>query len=41
MFCFFFGREASGILIPQPGIEPTSPALKDEVITPGPLGKSP
>ena len=26
-FLFFFGHEACGILAPQPGIKPTSPAL--------------
>ena len=39
MFCFF-GCEACGILAPQPGIEPTPPALEGEVLTTGPLGKS-
>ena len=34
MFCFFFfGHEASGTLAPPPGIEPTPPALEDEVLT--------
>ena len=32
--------EACGILAPQPGIEPTSPALEGEVLTTGPPGKS-
>ena len=31
MFCFFFGPKACGILAPQPGIEPTPPALEGEV----------
>ena len=39
MFCFF-GREARGILAPQPGIEPAPPALEVEVLTTGPPGKS-
>ena len=39
MFCFF-GHEAYGILAPQPGIEPTSPALEGEVLTTGLPGKS-
>ena len=29
-----------GILAPQPGIEPTPPALEGEVLTTGPGGKS-
>ena len=37
---WFFGLEACGILAPQPGIEPVPPALEDEVLTTGPLGKS-
>ena len=28
---WFFGHEACGILAPQPGIEPTPPALEGEV----------
>ena len=39
MFCFF-GPEAHGILAPLPGIEPTPPALKGEVLTAGLPGKS-
>ena len=44
-YCFcimfwFFGHEACGILAPQPGIEPTLPALEVEVLTTGPPGKS-
>ena len=38
---WFFGREAYGILAPQPGIEPTPPALEGEVLTTGPPEKSP
>ena len=38
---WFFGREACGILAPQPGVEPTPPALEGEVLTTGPPGKSP
>ena len=30
-----------GILAPQPGIEPTPPALEGEVLTTGPPGKVP
>ena len=33
---WFFGLEACGILAAQPGIEPTLPALKGEVLTTGP-----
>ena len=36
----FFGREACGILVPRSGIEPTPPALKGNVLTTGPPGKS-
>ena len=32
---------ACGILVPQPGIEPMSPALQGGFLTTGPLGKSP
>ena len=32
---------ACGILVPQPGIKPASPALQDRFLTPGPPGKSP
>ena len=42
-FCFmfwFFGREGCGILAPRQGIEPIPPALKGEVLTTGPPGKS-
>ena len=31
---------ACGILVPQPGIEPTSPALEDGFLTTGPPGRS-
>ena len=31
----FSGHEACGILAPQPGIEPTPPALEGEVLTTG------
>ena len=41
MFCVF-GLEAHGILSPQPGIKPVTPALEGEVLTTGPpVGKSP
>ena len=36
----FFGREARGILAPQPGMEPAPPALEGEVSTNGPPGKT-
>ena len=39
MFCFL-GREACGILVPQPRIEPARPALEGEVLTTGPPRKS-
>ena len=39
MLCFF-GHEACGILAPQPGIEPSTPALECGVLTTGPPGKS-
>ena len=35
MFFFFFGPEACGILDPQPGIEPSVPALEGEVLPTG------
>ena len=35
-----FGCEACGILAPRPGIEPTPPALKGEVLATGPPDKS-
>ena len=34
----FLAAEASGILAPQPGIEPTPSALEGKVLTTGPLG---
>ena len=37
---WFFDHEACGILVPQPGIEPTTPALAGEVLTTGLPGKS-
>ena len=40
-FCFmfwFFGCEACGISAPQPGMEPTPPALEVKVLTTGPPG---
>ena len=37
---WFFGREACGILAPQPGIEPATPALEGEVLTTGLPGTS-
>ena len=43
-FCFkfwVFGVETYGMLAPQPGIQPTSPALEREVSTSGSPGKSP
>ena len=42
-FCFmfwFFGCKAYRILFLQPGIEPTSPALEDEILFTGLPGKS-
>ena len=32
---------ACGILVPQPGIKPMSPALQGRFLTTGPPGKSP
>ena len=37
---WFFGCEAYRILVTQPGIEPTPPALEGEVLTTGPPGNS-
>ena len=37
---WYSGYEACKILAPQPGIEPTSPALEAEVLHTGPPGKS-
>ena len=42
-FCFmfwFFGQEACRILVPQPGLEPTAPALEGKVLTTRPPGRS-
>ena len=39
MLCIF-DHKACGILLPQPGIEPTLPALQGGVLTAGPPGKS-
>ena len=41
MFWDFFGQEACVILVPRPGIKQAPPTLEDEVLTPGPPGKSP
>ena len=41
LFCFVFGHGVRGILVPQPGIKHTPPALDGEVLTMGPPGKSP
>ena len=38
--CRFGCPVACGILVPQPGIEPASPALEDRFLTTGPPGKS-
>ena len=41
LFCvLFFLATRRGILAPQPGIEPTTPALEGEVLTTELLGKS-
>ena len=40
LYVFCFGHEACGILALRPGIKPTPPALKGEVLTTGPPGKS-
>ena len=37
---FFFGPESCGILDPQPGIEPSVPALEGEVLPTGLQAKS-
>ena len=39
-YVFIFGHKACGILTPQPGIEPISPALEGKVLTTGLLGKT-
>ena len=36
----FFGQEACGTLVSQPGIKPTPPALEGKVLTTVPPGKS-
>ena len=36
----FSFSEACGIIVPQPGIEPTFPALQGRFLTTGPAGKS-
>ena len=36
----FFGRKASGILAPRPGVEPSPPALEGEVLATGLPGTS-
>lgn len=42
VLCFgFSGKEACGVLAPLPGVEPTPPALKGEVLTAGPAAKFP
>ena len=38
---WFSGREAREILVPQPGMELTSPVLEGKVLTTGPPGKTP
>ena len=38
---WLFDHKACGILAPWPGIEPTPPALEDEVLTTGLPEKSP
>ena len=39
--CFgCFGREAHGLFSPQPGMEPTPPALEGKVLSTGPPGPS-
>ena len=41
--CFmlwYFGHKACGISIPQAEIKPSSPALVDDILITGPLGKS-
>ena len=40
LFFLFSGREACGILVPQPGIEP-APLQKGEIGTTGPPGRFP
>ena len=38
---FLFGHEAYGILVPEPGIKPASPALEDRELTTGPPRECP
>ena len=40
MFWIFFGHEACEILVPQPEIESTPPALEGKILTTGQPGKS-
>ena len=40
-YFWFFGHKAGELLMPQPGIEPTSFALGGEVLTTRQPGKSP
>ena len=40
LFVLHFALGACGILAPQTGTEPTPPALEDEILTTGPLGKA-
>ena len=40
LLLWFFGHKACGILASQPGMDPTPPALKGEVLTIGSPGKS-
>ena len=35
-----FGHEACGILAPQPGLKPSTPALESKVVISGPPEKS-
>ena len=39
-YVLFFGPEAGGILVPQPGIQPEPFALEGKALTHGPPGKS-
>jgi len=39
VLCFGFLAASCEILVPQPRIKPTSPALEGEVLAPGPWGK--
>ena len=40
MFFGVFGHKGSGILVPHPGMEPTSCAPEGKVVITGPQGKS-